>query len=361
MIKEVKTNYAEEKSVLAEPVYNRQGKMIYPSGTAITVFNRMQMYMEGVRQIRIYEKMLDYQLQEIIRPEIHNKMTAQLRQLVRIRGTKPDEDKDFKLYEVKAMMSSVVEDFLGEKAVIEKLASMRSAYEYLYQHSVGVMIKSMLLGTSLGLSKMQLESLGRAAIFHDIGMLFIPLDIMKKPKLTEEEYQTIKSHPIKGYRFLKDNASLDVEILQAILEHHERWDGNGYPNQKKGSSIHENGQIIRLADTFDSMLNDRPYRKAYSVSEVHEFIMSQSGTHFNPKLVEEFKQNINPYPINTLVELNDGTSAVVTGTNEPFHTRPVLTIVKGPLRGKKIDLMKTRSYTIIKTLKDPGEVSYTVE
>lgn len=355
MIKEVKANYAEENSILADPVYDRQGKMIYPPGTAVTIFNRTQMYMEGVETIRVYPRMLDYQKQEIIRPEIQEKLSAQMRQLVRIRGTDSDANQEFKIYEVRAMMTSVVEDFLKEEAVMEKLANMRTAYEYLYQHSVGVMINAMLLGTSLGISKTQLKSLGRAAIFHDIGMLFIPLEIMEKQRLSKDEYQIIKSHPLKSYLFLKDNANLDQSILRAILEHHERWDGSGYPNEKEGDKIDENAQIIGLADTFDSMINERPYRKAYSVSEVHEFIMSQAGTQFNPKLVKEFIRNINPYPINTLVEMNDGSSAVVIKTNTPYHTRPVIKAVNGPLRGKHINLLEKRSFTIIKTLKDPGD------
>lgn len=358
MIKKVKTSYAQENTILAEAVYNSQGKLLYSKGTPISIFNRTEMHMEGITSIRIYDRLLDYQLQEIIRPEIQKKMTVQLRHLVRIRGRSEKESQEFELYEVRSMMSSVVEDFLKEEAVMEKLVSMKTAYEYLYQHSVGVMINAMLLGTSLGLPKNQLEILGRAAIFHDIGMLFIPLEIMEKPKLSEEEFEIIRSHPKKSYCFLHEKASLGKEALIAILEHHERWDGSGYPKGKKGKETDEKAQIIGLADTFDSMINDRSYRKAYPIPEVYEYIMSQSGLQFNPKLVQEFIQNINPYPINTLAELNDGSSGVVIKTNTPFHTRPVLKIINGPMKGKQIDLLTNRNLMISRTLKDPGEASF---
>lgn len=350
-MREVTTRYAKENQVLGQTLYDSRGDVMYEKGTQITLYVRTRIHMEGHETIQVYDTPLEYQLEEVIRPEIQNKTMQQLRNLVRISTMENQDDQDIQLNIIRAMMGSVVEDFLGERAVMEKVLDMKKAHEYLYQHSVGVMITSLLLGTSIGLERDGLKNLGLSALLHDIGMLTIPSAIMRKEKLSDEEYEAVKNHSQMGYGFLKENTLWDEVVLLPVLQHQERWDGSGYPQGLSGDDIAFHAQIIGLADVFDSMITDRVHRKAFPVSEAYEFIMGDGGNQFNPQLIQAFVNNINPYPLNTLVELNDQSKGVVEKTNSPFHTRPVLRIVQGPLKGEEVNLLEQRNLVITRTIK----------
>jgi len=358
-MRQVQTSHAPENYVLAADIYDRSGRLMYRKGTPVTVFVKTRIFLEEHETIPVYESALEYQLEEIIRPDIQEKTMQQLRHLDSIStiseasgdpGEKPHEEA-VNLNVLRAMVGSIVEEFLRETAVMERLAGMKKAHEYLYTHSVGVMTTSLLLGTSLGLERDALHSLGLSAILHDVGMLMIPAHILKQETLTEAQYRLVQEHVVLGYEFLRDHTNLPEPVLMPVYHHQERWDGTGYPQGISGDDINFHGQIIGLADMFDSMTSDRPHRKAFPVSEAYEFIMAQGGYQFNPRLVQTFITNINPYPLNMLVELDDGNIGVVERTNSPFHSRPVVRIVQGPNRGGRINLLEQRNRVIRKTLK----------
>ncbi|MEN1760947.1 HD-GYP domain-containing protein [Anoxynatronum sibiricum] len=352
-MKRVKTSFAAEKDRLAQPVYDATGQLMYDKGTFMTVFVRARLMMEGHETVDVYEDDIEYQIDAVIRPDFQQKTILQLRHLSSISEMEDAGPEEIGLNIIRAMMGSVVEDFFSEKAIMKKVLDMRNAQEYLYQHSVGTMIVSLLLGTSLGLDREELRKLGLAAMLHDVGMLFVPAHILAKEKLSPKEYEMIQSHCRLGYRFLKENTQLEETILLPVLQHQERWDGTGYPEGLSGEAISLFGQIIGLADVFDSMISDRVYRKAHPVSEVFEYIMGDGGLQFNPRLVKEFIKNINPYPLNSLVEMNDGSLGVVEKTNSPFHTRPVVKMVKGPMKGREVDLLKQRNLVILRSVSNP--------
>lgn len=359
-MKRIKTQHALANHVLAQDIYNQEGHLRYGKGTPLSVFVRSSTFLEGYEEVDVYESKIEYMIEAIIRPDLQLKTMQQLRHLEKITGLEDQGPEDIRLNIVRAMVGSVVEDFVNETIVMEKLVNFKNVHEYLYQHSVGVMITSLLLGTSMGLERDELRTLGVGAILHDVGMLFIPADVMKKEKLQEEEYHHIKSHPLLGHDFLKTHSQLSDEILLPVLQHQERWDGSGYPYGLKGDEISIYGQIVGLADMFDSMTSHRVYRKAYPVSEAYEYIMGDAGQQFNPQLIQTFINNINPYPPNTLVTLNDQSVGVVIRSNSPFHTRPVLQMMKGPFKGKEIDLLKQRNLVIIGTISSTSENEKTV-
>ena len=352
-MKRVKISLTSEKDRLAQSVYDAAGQLMYEKGTALTIFVRTRLMMEGYAAVDIYEDSIEYQIEAVIRPDFQQKTVQQLRHLVSISEMNDAGPEEMGLNIIRAMMGSVVDDFFSEKAIMKKVLDMRNVQEYLYQHSVGTMITSLLLGTSLGLEREALRKLGLAAMLHDVGMLFIPAPILSKEKLDPEEYALVQDHCRLGYQFLKENTQLEETILLPVLQHQERWDGTGYPEGLSGEAISLFGQIIGLADVFDSMTNDRIYRKAHPVSEVFEYIMGDGGLQFNPRLVKAFIKNINPYPLNSMVELNDGSMGVVERTNSPFHTRPVVKMVKGPLKGQEVDLLKQRNLVILRSVSTP--------
>lgn len=156
---------------------------------------------------------------------------------------------------------------------------------------------SMLLALKAGLGEKCADVIKMAASMHDIGKIGMPDAIMSKPStLTFEEFEIIKTHPVIGYEILKKS---DREIMQAAAiiahEHHERWDGKGYPRGLKGEEIHIYGRIIAIADVFDALTHKRIYKPAWSHQEAAAYIQAQGGMHFDPVLVELFIQNLTEF------------------------------------------------------------------
>lgn len=154
-----------------------------------------------------------------------------------------------------------------------------------------------LLGELYGLEEEELRLLYSASPMHDIGKIGIPDAILLKPgKLDIDEYEVMKSHSDIGYDVLK-NSSRPLLQAAAIIarQHHEKWDGSGYPNALGGSDIHIYGRITALADVFDALSCERVYKKAWPMEQIIDFVLSERGKHFDPDLVDMFMENIDSF------------------------------------------------------------------
>lgn len=159
---------------------------------------------------------------------------------------------------------------------------------YTHGHSLRVTMYSLILAKALNLDDTTLEEIETAGLLHDIGKIGIPQNILCKPgRLTDEEYEVMKSHPAQAEKMLMGIKRLTV-ISNWLRTHHERWDGNGYPNRLKGEEIPISGRIIALADTYDAMTSTRSYRKALSHETAIAEIQRCSGSQFDPVLAELF-------------------------------------------------------------------------
>lgn len=144
-------------------------------------------------------------------------------------------------------------------------------------------------GANLNLSHENIDKLSMLSLLHDIGKISVPESILNKTgKLTdEEEWEVIKSHPEAGYRILESIPRFS-NIAEAVLHHHERWDGTGYPDGLKEQDIPLLSRILSIVDSYDVMVSGRPYKQAMSLEEVINELKSCSGTQFNPELVDVF-------------------------------------------------------------------------
>lgn len=136
-----------------------------------------------------------------------------------------------------------------------------------------------------------------ASPMHDIGKLLIPKKILNKnSSLTDEEYEIIKTHPSLAHKYLKIANRKTMKAADIIAhEHHEKWDGTGYPRGLKGKEIHLFGRIVCLADVFDALTHKRVYKEAWSIDEAVSFILDNSGTHFDPYLVKLFEEHVDEF------------------------------------------------------------------
>jgi putative nucleotidyltransferase with HDIG domain len=161
---------------------------------------------------------------------------------------------------------------------------------YTRGHSERVAMLAAMIAEALGQPKEQVERIRVAGIVHDIGKIGVPEHILTKPdRLTDEEFAIIKTHPEVGYSILESVHEL-VDVMPAVLHHHERWDGKGYPHGLAGLKIPEIARILGVADAFDAMSSTRAYRQGMSTDRALEQIRLGSGTQFDPRIAEAFLQ-----------------------------------------------------------------------
>jgi putative nucleotidyltransferase with HDIG domain len=155
-------------------------------------------------------------------------------------------------------------------------------------HSERVTQVAMKIGHAMNLSKEKLSILNRGALLHDIGKIGVPAKILDKPaSLTDKEFSLIKKHPMKGFRIIEPIEAYK-DVLSIILQHHERIDGKGYPQGLRGEDISIEAKIVAVADTFDAIISDRPYRKGLSQAQAMEIMREEAGLQFDPKVLEVF-------------------------------------------------------------------------
>jgi HD-GYP domain-containing protein (c-di-GMP phosphodiesterase class II) len=233
------------------------------------------------------------------------------------------------LQQVEDQVTSIVDEILNNQNMMINMVDLKVFDDYTYYHSVNVAVLSIVLGVSLGLKRQELCDLGIGAILHDIGKIFIGQEILCKPgSLTTQEFQEMKKHSSTGYDYISKRFKISDASKIAILHHHEKFSGGGYPNNLRGSDISLYGRIISIADVYDAMTSDRPYRKGIVPSEVIEYLMGSTNTVFDPELVELFIKKIAPYPIGTYVRLSNGNIGMIVKNYSNFCMRPMIRIFK---------------------------------
>jgi putative two-component system response regulator len=182
-----------------------------------------------------------------------------------------------------------------EKAQLETLQRLALAAEYRDDdtgtHTKRVGHTARHLSLALGWTPERADLLARAAPLHDVGKIGVPDSILLKPaKLTDEEFATMKRHTVIGAGILSGSSSPWLHLAEEIaLSHHERWDGGGYPAHLAGDSIPISGRIVALADVFDALTHERPYKKAWTIADAVAEIDSQSGRQFDPDVIAAFR------------------------------------------------------------------------
>lgn len=192
-------------------------------------------------------------------------------------------------------------------SLIKNVLEIREVDEYTYRHSVNTSILSVMLGRWLGFSERDLKLLCYSGILHDIGKAKIPHKILnKKSTLTSSEYKEMKKHPVIGYEIVKKIPFMDNRVALAVLMHHERIDGSGYPLKLKGNKITTFAKIIAIADTFDAMTSNRVYRGKLCPLDVLATLKEESFSTLDISFCNIFIENMLNYYIGDHVILSDG-------------------------------------------------------
>lgn len=349
----VPINSVREGTYLAKTIYNNSGRVLLKEGVLLTDSLIHKIKSIGIFTLYIHDEYSDNLIDDIIEPQLRQSAIKSIKdtfsclqkQLYTSNNDNPNQLKDFSrerdsyIKSIAEAAENIMDEILSRKKILINLVDIKSLDNYTYQHSVNVAILSMILGIQLKLSRYELYTLCVGAMLHDIGKVFVSLEIVQKSgKLTDVEYAEIKQHTIRGYDYLK--GSLDVSAVSRIiaLQHHERPNGLGYPERRKGSDIHKLSKIVAIADVYDALTSDRTYRKALSPNEALEYIMASGGSQFDYEMVCTFANTIIPYPEGSLINLSTGDIALVEDVNPKYALRPKVKVVRGKTPGLQIDL-----------------------
>lgn len=246
---------------------------------------------------------------------------------------------DFKL--VKETVEKIVAKISSVNNEIIILVNKSTPDNYLYAHSVNVCILSVKLAAGLGWTEDKLILLGVSALLHDTGMIRV-LSLATKPaKLSPEEYEEVKKHPLYGKEILEklDNEiEKNVKELLALIayQQHERADGQGYPQGLKDKDLHEFVKIIGLVDVYEGLTHPRPYRERMLPHEALRYLIETSEEKFEATLLKIFIEELSLYPLGSFVKLNTEEIGEVIKSNRKFPTRPVLKLIVGA-HGEKLE------------------------
>ncbi len=186
---------------------------------------------------------------------------------------------------VRPMLESVLADY----TTVESLIAVSSYDYYTYTHSVDVSIYSIGLGQALGLERNSMERLAEAAILHDVGKSQIDIAIVNKPgRLTSEEFEAMKMHPVFAYEILRHNGLSDMVILEAVRDHHEKLNGTGYPKGKPADQISQLARIIAIADIFNALTTRRSYKEALTTFDALKIMRDHMEGELDKELLKAF-------------------------------------------------------------------------
>lgn len=235
----------------------------------------------------------------------------------------------------KSIASELLKAIDANSALAVDISMLKVSDEYTFKHSVDVATMAMVVAKKMGLSQEEVYDIGVSGLLHDIGKSKIPPEILNKPgKLTDEEFTIMKQHSVYSYNILKDNKDIKDSIKLAVLQHHEKINGQGYPMGLFSSRICPFAKILTVVDIYDALVTKRPYKDAFSQRDAVEMLMAMTYE-LDMDALKGFLGSVILYPVNCIVQLSNGETARVVENYTEYILRPK---VVGLQSGRVYDL-----------------------
>lgn len=324
MAKLVDINELEVGMILKKDVVDgNTGIILIPKGKALTraFITRLKSNESNIIYIEDEETPTNLINQEFVRE--YAKIEDQLDDVFNVveRGEKIDAEglkNDMKLF---------VNEIIEITNISSQMNLLKERDDYTFRHSLGVSILAITLGKWLGYSKEQVLELSITGLLHDIGKLRVSRKIVNKPgRLTVDECELMKRHSIYGYEILMETGDFSEDVLQGVLQHHEKINGTGYPYGLKGDSIHEYAKVIAVCDIYHALTSDRVYKYKDSPFNAADYLREQSFESLDPKIVNVFLENMSKFYVGNKVLLSDGSIGIIVYIYPQNTTKPIVKI-----------------------------------
>lgn len=321
----VAREYIKPYSILAQPVLGINGEVLLTTGSILK-----PQYIRHLKKLGVVGVYINDELSEdldIVSAISHELKSQAVRSISSTFAKVLNEKGNPKMMGMKlhATAKQIVDEIISHGEIMLNLFDMKVYDSYTFYHCVNVTVLSVVMGLGLGYSHKKLVDLAYAALMHDIGKVWIAPEIINKPcALTPEEYEVVKQHPKTGYEYVRTHLNTIMPELAArgVLEHHERVDGSGYPEGKTAAQITETAKILAIADVYDALASDRPYRKGLFPVEAIEYVQGNCDTHFDFNIVQVFVRKVALFPVGSFVLLSNGATALVVENFEGLTQRP---------------------------------------
>jgi len=334
--------FAKPGNYLAKTIYDNDGRILLREGVVLTEVFLTRIIGLQIYSIYISDGYSNIIIDDVIKPELRQNAIKAIKETfysfekynlysnnTNFNEKKFAKEKKAYFESIGSLSKNIIDEIISKKNIMINLVDIKSMDNYTYQHSVNVAIISLVLGVQLQLNQNELYTLCMGALIHDIGKVLIPKEIILKPgPLTDEEFNIVKQHTTKGYDYLKGCLDISAPARIVALQHHEKMNGGGYPDNIKNKSINRFARIVAIADVYDALTSDRPYRKAMSPNDALEYLLSHCDAQFDYEMVKAFSKAVVPYPPGTLVKLSTGDIGVVTAVFPDFALRPQVKIIK---------------------------------
>lgn len=226
------------------------------------------------------------------------------------------------------LIDQFIESTYRNTTAAATMTKLRKFDEYTYTHCINVAILAIVLGRHLNRGVNELRLLGIAGLFHDVGKAKVPEEILNKPgKLTDAEFEIMKTHTDEGYKLLKEQNNMPREVLLAALEHHERQNGQGYPQGLQGKNVHVISRFISVVDVYDALTSKRVYKDAIPPIRALGLMYQWRLSDFYPNSVEHFIKCIGVYPVGSFVKLSTGEYGIVTNVTPGHPLHPEVKVI----------------------------------
>ncbi len=254
--------------------------------------------------------------------------------------------------EAAGLVDEITESMSRNIDAMLSLSRLKNADEYTYLHSVSVCILMIGLGKQLGLTGEKLKKAGEAGLFHDIGKMAIPGEVLNKPgKLTDDEFTLIKEHPQRGWEMLEPFFEENDPVLDVCLHHHERVDGTGYPDRLSADNMTLFARMGAVCDVYDAVTSDRCYKKGWEPADAMAKMSSWSSGHFDNTVFRAFVKTVGIYPNGTILKLKSGRLGIVLEQSEKDFSQPLIKVffstrTNAHIPFEIVDLSKSRDKVV---------------
>ncbi len=337
----IKTEDLREGMIVGRSLRGRRGEVMLVRGVPLR-----DVFIESIRRLQysgVYVRddfSEEIEADEIVEEDLMTNAILAVKRLEE--GMRLGTDGSGKFFmEVEKYIEEITNSVLDNRDVVFNLADLKIYDDCTYQHSVNVCVLSQVIGAAMWLPRDQMICLGMASVLHDVGKFFVEKTILNKTGwLTNEEFEHIKKHSLLGCEYLRANYQFPASVHMGVLQHHERYDGSGYPLERQGNDIHQLARIIAISDVYDAITSLRPYRKPVLPSEAYEYILGNAGQHFDPEITNVFVRKVAPFPLGMTVELSNGMKGVVVENYTDFMTRPKIKLLPGFGSGEEYVMLK---------------------